>query len=399
MGGASGSNGESSVNKKDKDSFEQNYGNVGGSVMDNYNMNAYVNNGNLNYNNYFQTPTTANYNMNDFGMHMNNQDMMMNSYMLGGGDLHGNTKTITDNSDQDKTGNRSESMGLQNGHGTDTVPGYSLQMPAYTNNLNMYNPHATNTLHQDQNSYNYNYNQNIQQQDSQLGHNPFDQSKSDPANTDGKDSSLAGQKNDQNEDSKEVQKLVLNGGGGFEDLFQQSNHSDRSGNSTQGLDGKMQHLDAHLNSQYTTANSSGMGNFAMGSNAQTMLQSNDLGQFDSFSHTHIPKHNSVQSTSSSSNQKQRKQKDILDDFKVTISSLSVEPLSGKEILDKIKARASDVQRRYLPCVEFLVLCQQELRTGLDQAIRRRGRHSAADLVSKFFLNIYCLILISHLKFV
>ena len=99
------------------------------------------------------------------------------------------------------------------------------------------------------------------------------------------------------------------------------------------------------------------------------------------------------------NHKQMKQKDILDDFQVTISSLSVEPLSGKEILDKIKARASDVQRKYLPCVEFLVLCQQELRTGLDQAIRRRGRHSAADVVSKSLLDICCLILISHLKLV
>lgn len=386
MGGASGSNGESSVNKKDQDSFEQKYGNVGGNVMNNYNMNAYVNNGNLNYN-YLPNPTTANqlhthlpnHNMNDFGMHINNNDMMMNPYMLGGGNLHGNTNINTENADQDTTASRSENMGLQNGHGAASVPGYSLQIPAYTNNFNMYNPHVTNTLHQDQNSYNYN--QIIQQQDSQLGHNPFDQSKSDPANTDGKDSSSVSQKNDQNEGSKEVKKL-LNGGSGFEDFFQQSNHSDMSGNSTQGLAGQMQHLDAHLNSQHTTANPSGVGNFAMGSNAQTMFQSNDLGQFDSFSHRHIPKHSSVQSSSSSSNHKQSRQKDILDDFQVTISSLSVEPLSGKEILDKIKARASDVQRRYLPCVEFLVLCQQELRTGLDQAIRRRGRNSAADVVSK-----------------
>jgi hypothetical protein len=27
----------------------------------------------------------------------------------------------------------------------------------------------------------------------------------------------------------------------------------------------------------------------------------------------------------------------------------------------------------LPCVEFLVMCQQELRTGLEVAMARRGR--------------------------
>lgn len=65
--------------------------------------------------------------------------------------------------------------------------------------------------------------------------------------------------------------------------------------------------------------------------------------------------------------------DALSKFSISITSLSIEPLSAHEIMQKVQIRTQEVVTRYLPCVEFLVLCQQELRNGLEMAIRRRGR--------------------------
>jgi len=68
------------------------------------------------------------------------------------------------------------------------------------------------------------------------------------------------------------------------------------------------------------------------------------------------------------------------EINLTVPSLSLEPLSGAEIAIRIRACTQDVLRRYIPCVDFLVQCQQELRKGLAVAqpkqSGRRYRHSA-----------------------
>jgi hypothetical protein len=64
--------------------------------------------------------------------------------------------------------------------------------------------------------------------------------------------------------------------------------------------------------------------------------------------------------------------DILLSFSVEINSLSMEPLSAYDILEKVEWRCKEVVIKYLPCVEFLVLCQQELRIGLESATKSRG---------------------------
>merc|ERR1712157_128734 len=48
-------------------------------------------------------------------------------------------------------------------------------------------------------------------------------------------------------------------------------------------------------------------------------------------------------------------------IKISIPSLSVEPLSGKEVHTRIHEKTDEVISRYLPCVDFLVNCQQSLR--------------------------------------
>ena len=60
---------------------------------------------------------------------------------------------------------------------------------------------------------------------------------------------------------------------------------------------------------------------------------------------------------------------ILANFSMTISSLSETPLSGVDVVNRVQEKAREVQTRYLPCVEFLVLCQQELRQGISLAMQ------------------------------
>lgn len=71
----------------------------------------------------------------------------------------------------------------------------------------------------------------------------------------------------------------------------------------------------------------------------------------------------------------------LDDMVLEVPGLSVEPLSGKQMVTKVKQSLEHVTQRYIPCVEFLVQCQQELRRGLaasqQQHQPRQGRCQGA----------------------
>jgi hypothetical protein len=55
----------------------------------------------------------------------------------------------------------------------------------------------------------------------------------------------------------------------------------------------------------------------------------------------------------------------MDEVRLTISSLSLTPITGYDILLRIQSKLQDVVHKYVPCVDFLVFCQQDLRRGLD----------------------------------
>jgi hypothetical protein len=80
----------------------------------------------------------------------------------------------------------------------------------------------------------------------------------------------------------------------------------------------------------------------------------------------------------------------LEQMKVTCSDVSLEPLSGAEILKRVRAKTDDVVTRYLPCVDFLVRCQQDLRAGLAAAMQKRMvRHAYRDsMTPKEFYKRY-----------
>ncbi|CAJ1952169.1 unnamed protein product [Cylindrotheca closterium] len=60
----------------------------------------------------------------------------------------------------------------------------------------------------------------------------------------------------------------------------------------------------------------------------------------------------------------------LERLEFTVSGISLEPMKGTAIVSRIQSRANEVATRYLPCVDFLVQCQQELRKGLALATRK-----------------------------
>ena len=80
----------------------------------------------------------------------------------------------------------------------------------------------------------------------------------------------------------------------------------------------------------------------------------------------------------------------LENMRIKCSDVSLEPLSGTEVLKRVRAKTDDVVTRYLPCVEFLVACQQDLRAGLAAATQKRlVRHAYRDsMTPKEFYKRY-----------
>eukprot|EP00551_Chaetoceros_affinis_P007321 CAMPEP_0203676458 /NCGR_PEP_ID=MMETSP0090-20130426/24598_1 /ASSEMBLY_ACC=CAM_ASM_001088 /TAXON_ID=426623 /ORGANISM="Chaetoceros affinis, Strain CCMP159" /LENGTH=708 /DNA_ID=CAMNT_0050543009 /DNA_START=74 /DNA_END=2197 /DNA_ORIENTATION=- len=82
------------------------------------------------------------------------------------------------------------------------------------------------------------------------------------------------------------------------------------------------------------------------------------------------------------------QNDIFSGFTMNIISLSQEPLSAHEIIEKTSFRCNEVLTRFLPCVEFLVACQQELRAGLAMVVQKNGRGRSIFSAQEFYKTYF-----------
>ena len=58
---------------------------------------------------------------------------------------------------------------------------------------------------------------------------------------------------------------------------------------------------------------------------------------------------------------------LLERLLLTVTSLSFKPVSGNEVVEYVRTKTNDVITRFIPCVNCLVNCQQELRKGLEVA--------------------------------
>lgn len=85
---------------------------------------------------------------------------------------------------------------------------------------------------------------------------------------------------------------------------------------------------------------------------------------------------------------------LLETFSLSIPAVSLQPLTGSEVVRHIRTKTDDVITRFLPCVEFLVNCQQELRQGLQIANRRKvtqhgkSSRSVANMTPRQFFTNY-----------
>ena len=80
----------------------------------------------------------------------------------------------------------------------------------------------------------------------------------------------------------------------------------------------------------------------------------------------------------------------LDTIEVEVTGVALEPLSGTDVLQRVRRQTDNVVTCYLPCVEFLVNCQQELRAGLANATQKKLiRHAYRDnMTPRQFYNRY-----------
>jgi len=69
-----------------------------------------------------------------------------------------------------------------------------------------------------------------------------------------------------------------------------------------------------------------------------------------------------------------KKEEWLEKLSAKVPGVSLEPMTGTQIVDLLRKRANEVLTRYLPCVDFLVQCQQELRKGLQVATTKQLRN-------------------------
>ena len=77
-----------------------------------------------------------------------------------------------------------------------------------------------------------------------------------------------------------------------------------------------------------------------------------------------------------------KKEEWLEKLQVKVSGVSLEPMTGTQIIELLRKRANEVLSRYLPCVDFLVQCQQELRKGLQIATSKRySSHGFRDALT------------------
>jgi hypothetical protein len=56
----------------------------------------------------------------------------------------------------------------------------------------------------------------------------------------------------------------------------------------------------------------------------------------------------------------------LAELQLDVKDISVDPLSGTAVLHRLREKLDDVLHKYIPCVSFLVDCQQTLRKGLER---------------------------------
>jgi hypothetical protein len=137
----------------------------------------------------------------------------------------------------------------------------------------------------------------------------------------------------------------------------------------------------------------------MSGNASQMNQSNNDQNLYKQNNLHHSENGQIQERSQSFHGQQNIQQykeshqeqipgSLIANYTISIISLSTSPLSGADILNIVEQRTKEVETLYLPCVDFLVICQQELRQALTVATPRNGLKMTTSKVGNLITIIF-----------
>ena len=265
--------------------------------------------------------------------------------------------------------------------------GYMVQQPAINSNANNIAPYAHN------NEYLAQWSQQQQQQQQTTQHQQLQQLQQPQQNHHHQ------QQQQQSPEFDSIEPIGNCNGldGGFS-LDKQSDHS------LIDLGDALQHLGAHLenhqeeilpsraarvltnNDDKNTNNGTEFHNgSSLNSHTKTGMEvGNAISVLPSMNSIHCQEEQ-ILSTENTSNG------DILANFSISITSLSIDPLTAYDIMQRVENRSREVVSRYLPCVEFLVLVQQELRNGLEVALRGRNGQGRCGGMSTRQVSSLCIL--------
>mmetsp|Transcript_28770 Transcript_28770/g.44186 ORF Transcript_28770/g.44186 Transcript_28770/m.44186 type:complete len:425 (+) Transcript_28770:50-1324(+) len=66
-----------------------------------------------------------------------------------------------------------------------------------------------------------------------------------------------------------------------------------------------------------------------------------------------------------------KKEDWLTSLTLKVPDLCIEPITAENAIERVRQKTDDVVTRYLPCVDFLVSCQQDLRLAVTTANKKQ----------------------------
>jgi len=164
------------------------------------------------------------------------------------------------------------------------------------------------------------------------------------------------------------------GRGGVQQQLKSSSRNSNNTNTNSNNSPTVNHRDAVQ--QYQQQQQQQQPYHSSGHSSQTTEElASSVTSFYSISSSPPPQQNEQQSQRRPPKPKPKpKKEEWLQNLQVKVSGVSLEPMSGSQIVKLLKERSNEVLTRYLPCVDFLVQCQQELRKGLQEATTKRYVH-------------------------
>lgn len=78
---------------------------------------------------------------------------------------------------------------------------------------------------------------------------------------------------------------------------------------------------------------------------------------------------------------QYRRRGSLEGLQLTVKDMSLEPVSGNDVVERLRDKMATVATRYIPCVAFVVHCRRALYTGLNLCQKNSNNRNSAVLMT------------------